>query len=400
MKNVRLFITRALPHFVLFGLAATALYHIRDIRALGFSGDLHVYAFLAIGVGMLMSFHFQRSRSFLSLVLLAAAYGLVMQNAWFSGRILYFDSYARGFLSLMIPLNLVLISFSKESGFMTPKGIGKLAFILAQFGILAYLALMQEHRFLDLLYFEILPAGWTQFTALSDVALLMTLIAIFIITGRSLMAATHINFALLLTVVTAQMAINFTDRVDVFSLFILTASVMITLSMLSESYYLAYYDELTGIPARRALLSHFAKLGRRYSIAMVDIDHFKNFNDTHGHDVGDDVLKLVASRLTEVTGGGKAYRYGGEEFTVVFAGTSKEEAAQHLDAIREKIAQTPYYKPAKSKTKKADKPIFVNVSIGVAERDDKASEPSTVMKRADDALYKSKKAGRNRVTVA
>ena len=259
---------------------------------------------------------------------------------------------------------------------------------------------MQEYRFLDLLYLEILPPAWTQFTALSDVALLTTLAAILIITFRSIQTTTHINFALLLTVITAELAINFTDQTNVFSLFILTASVMIIISMLSESYYLAYYDELTGIPARRALLGHFAKLGRRYSIAMVDIDHFKNFNDTHGHDVGDDVLKLVASGLSEVTGGGKAYRYGGEEFTIVFSGMDKNEAARHLDAVREKIAQTPYYKPAKGKRPKADKPIFVTVSIGVAEKDDKAAEPMQVMKRADDALYKSKKGGRNRVTTA
>ena len=70
---------------------------------------------------------------------------------------------------------------------------------------------------------------------------------------------------------------------------------------------------------------------------MTDVDHFKKFNDTYGHDVGDQVLRMVAARLKKVTGGGKAYRYGGEEFTIVFAGKTMEECQPHLEAVREAI---------------------------------------------------------------
>ena len=67
-----------------------------------------------------------------------------------------------------------------------------------------------------------------------------------------------------------------------------------------------------------------------YTIAMVDVDHFKTFNDKHGHDVGDQVLQLVASRLARSPGGGRAYRYGGEEFTLIFPGRTREQALPHL----------------------------------------------------------------------
>jgi len=81
---------------------------------------------------------------------------------------------------------------------------------------------------------------------------------------------------------------------------------------------MAYLDELTGLLSRRALNEYMMMLGRSYTIAMLDVDYFKKFNDTFGHDMSDQVLKMVGSKMRKVGGGGKAYRYGGEEFTVFF----------------------------------------------------------------------------------
>ena len=75
-----------------------------------------------------------------------------------------------------------------------------------------------------------------------------------------------------------------------------------------------------------------------YTIAMVDVDHFTKFNDKHGHDVGDQVLKLVASQRAKASGGGKAYRYGGEEFTILYPGKITDEAWGHAEAVREAVA--------------------------------------------------------------
>lgn len=113
---------------------------------------------------------------------------------------------------------------------------------------------------------------------------------------------------------------------------------MIAAAVSHEAYQMAFRDELTGLPGRRALNERMQRLGRSYVIAMTDVDHFKKFNDTHGHDVGDQVLRLVASRLSKVTGGGRAYRYGGEEFALVFAGKTAEECVPHVEAVREMIA--------------------------------------------------------------
>ncbi|MBU2880739.1 GGDEF domain-containing protein [Psychrosphaera sp. B3R10] len=184
--------------------------------------------------------------------------------------------------------------------------------------------------------------------------------------------------------------------------------VLLIHAVLSDSYQMAFSDELTGLAARRALLQSSISLGKKYTLAMLDVDHFKKFNDTYGHDVGDQVLRLVASKLDEVKGGGKAYRYGGEEFTIVFPNKSVNYAIPFLEQVRENIAN---YQMAirnddrpeepqdgKSKRKKnagGTKFVNVTISIGVAEREGELKDFDQVLKQSDEALYRAKQAGRN-----
>ncbi|AZD88906.1 GGDEF domain-containing protein [Pseudomonas chlororaphis] len=182
---------------------------------------------------------------------------------------------------------------------------------------------------------------------------------------------------------------------------------MIAAAVAHEAYQMAFRDELTGLPGRRALNERMQRLGRNYVLAMSDVDHFKKFNDTHGHDVGDQVLRLVASKLSKVSGGGRAYRYGGEEFAVVFAGKTLEECMPHLEVIRETIAnyniqlRNQENRPQDDQQGRqrrgaaAASSVSVTVSIGVAERQMEHRSPEEVLKSADRALYSAKGAGRN-----
>jgi PleD family two-component response regulator len=145
---------------------------------------------------------------------------------------------------------------------------------------------------------------------------------------------------------------------------------------------------------------------------MVDVDHFKRFNDTHGHDVGDQVLRLVATRLAQIDGGGKAFRYGGEEFAVLFPDRRLDEALLHLESMRESIERyrmavrgvdRPKDPEAGSRMRAAadgpaDRALSVTISIGVAQRDPMLTSPGQVLRAADAALYRAKRAGRNRVS--
>ena len=201
----------------------------------------------------------------------------------------------------------------------------------------------------------------------------------------------------------------------VFGVFAAAAGAILVVAMLQESHRLAFNDELTGLPGRRALQEAMAGLGPRYTLAMADVDHFKSFNDTHGHDIGDQVLKLVAARLAEVGGGGRAFRYGGEEFTVLFADLPLAEAFPHLEAIRASVAgyqmavrgeDRPKEKekgeklrgPGDEDSVPAVKLLSVTISIGGAEPPAEGATPTEVLRAADEALYRAKRGGRNLVS--
>ncbi len=169
---------------------------------------------------------------------------------------------------------------------------------------------------------------------------------------------------------------------------------ILLLSALQNAWHLAYVDELTALPGRRALEERLQRSLGIYALAMVDVDHFKKFNDDYGHDVGDDVLRMIAAKIGAVAGGGLAYRYGGEEFTIVFNNHSADEVKHHLQAVIDAVADTPFV----VNRRKGQKPksVQVTVSIGVTDSIGKSNAAETI-KTADQALYTAKKKGRNRL---
>lgn len=183
-------------------------------------------------------------------------------------------------------------------------------------------------------------------------------------------------------------------------------AVVIGATILTDAYSVAYRDALTNIPNRRALGQALRTLGRRYAIAMADVDHFKSFNDTWGHETGDQVLRVVASILTKHRMPVQAFRYGGEEFTLVFRGMTREEATPILDELRERIADYPLMvrksdRPSSKKDGKRHrgntgnaKMVSISASFGVSDNRH-AQSPEDAIQRADKALYKAKQAGRN-----
>lgn len=189
------------------------------------------------------------------------------------------------------------------------------------------------------------------------------------------------------------------------------AGLCLVWGLLRSSHAMAYKDELTDLPGRRALNERLKMPGSRYTIAMLDIDHFKRFNDTYGHDVGDEVLRLVASRIRSVGGGGKAYRYGGEEFCIVFPRKDLGDCIEPLEAVREEIAnyrmslRDRNLRPVRARegskrrgaTRLHSSEVAVTISAGMASRDEEFIDAEAVLAAADKQLYRAKRAGRNRI---
>ncbi len=154
----------------------------------------------------------------------------------------------------------------------------------------------------------------------------------------------------------------------------------------------ANQDGLTGLANRRAFDQDIQKLIDQqvpFSLILADIDHFKEVNDVHGHLVGDDVLRFLASLMLDVTRGEDlCYRYGGEEFAIIIKEKNEEEAFALAERLRINVSETPC-------------PIgtAIHISLGIASYHKKDQLPEMVIKRADSALYQSKHNGRNRTTI-
>lgn len=174
--------------------------------------------------------------------------------------------------------------------------------------------------------------------------------------------------------------------------------------------HLAYIDELTGLPQRRALENRLRGMGRKSAVTMLDVDHFKSFNDTWGHEVGDQVLRLLGAILSKQSGL-QAFRYGGEEFTLVFSHDRKKDIKQKLEAVRAEVEAYPLRlrqdedRPDDKKSGKqrrgsggTEKTVNITISLGCALRQP-GEAPDAILKRADEALYKAKQGGRNKVVM-
>jgi len=171
---------------------------------------------------------------------------------------------------------------------------------------------------------------------------------------------------------------------------------------IAKSFEMAVTDSLTGLHNRLYLETHLATLFKRaverrrpLSVLMTDIDRFKLVNDTYGHDGGDEVLREFAKRLRRnVRGSDLASRYGGEEFFIVMPDTDATIAAIVAERIRREVASTPFGVNRNAAT------IPVTISVGIASVLPRGDSVADLLKRADDALYDAKAAGRNRVVSA
>jgi GGDEF domain-containing protein len=366
-------------------------------------------SYVSLAIGAIIAWQFGRSRlvyACLLLMLIAANKELSLTPELLEVR---YSGILFGFVFLL---------YSRDKGFSAINLCFSLVVLFAIF-LLSWLAIPSLQitsqtwlTSLGSMLFQLSPDIRTHITPFSSVLLiigcLLGLIRLFFKTDN-----TH-NALFFALVLSAFAAIYHNAEFGLIT--IVGLAILISYSVLKDSFTMAFKDELTGIPSRRALMQFVQTLGRKYTIVMSDIDHFKKFNDTYGHDVGDEVLKLVASKLDKVLGGGKTFRFGGEEFIIVFPRKTSTEVLPFVEIVRQTIADYDIalrVKPRPPKPKKPlagkkaptkkpakDKIVKVTTSFGVAQRTKEHADFENIMKQADIALYAAKKAGRNCVKVA
>jgi len=385
--------------------------------------DFYYYAIFCAGILLALRFHSNRTL-FTMLTLLLAHRAL----GFFSvGRSLNYGAGHIAFevIAFLLPLNFLLFSYIQERGFTLPALTPYLALVFLESIVVALLcrpAAKSSPALFHAAYLSHSLFAWSQvpqFGLFSFVAAALLLAYRFFHFQQPLEAGFF--WSLIATFASFQKGSIHAEG----TAYAATAGLILLSSIIENSYVLAYHDELTLLPGRRAFNTALLRLEPPYTIAVVDIDHFKRFNDTYGHDTGDQVLRLVAARLARVGGGGKAFRVGGEEFNIVFAGTKLQDALPHLEQLRAVVQNSSFriregperrttprgsdrrgrtHKNA-AKGKRANSPghtagsLSVTVSIGVAEPTQQKDLVLQVIECADKALYRAKQAGRNRVEV-
>ena len=374
--------------------------------------------YCALAGGMLLAWRFHSSRTFLSLLVLF----LAQQGASFAAGQPYVQTTVQA-LAILIPVNFILIALMHERG-LTAESLAPIGLLLFVQSLTVAVfwgssgtrpsPLVHARHFGD-------PVPIARYAVFVIVAAAVLLVARFLLTRKP------VESALFWSLCSVALALRATEMPRTSTLYWATATCILAVSIVENSYLLAYHDELTALPSRRAFNDALLRLKNPYSIAVVDIDHFKRFNDTYGHDTGDQVLRLVAAKLARVTGGGEAYRCGGEEFMILFPGKATSEVAEHLEDLRRKIESSEFHVRGHDRRQEPRGPdrrnersragarkgyiirqlaegknadaLSVTVSIGLATSTESADTES-VVKAADKALYRAKENGRNRLETA
>jgi len=395
---------RVLPEGpILAGLLALLRWAPRPTLA-AFSDFYPVAVFAA---GLWLGWRFHRSRLVFALLVLALANWALrafppVAAAPAPAQVIF---QATAFL---LPLNLAAISIGSERGFLTPAGLARIGTILLQVGLVAAFARrapLQSHALFETEFLPSVLFGWTRLGQPALAAFLASAAALTVFLFFSSAPAT--SRAFLWTVALAFVGLRAGHPGPAATVTLTTAGLLLVVAVVEASFTMAYQDGLTGLPGRRSLAEELQRLSGRYAVAMVDVDHFKKFNDTYGHDAGDQVLRMVAARLGAVSGGGRSFRYGGEEFAVLFPGKTTEECLPALEELRAAVEESrftlrgrlrPRKKPdAPKRSGKKRRHLSITVSIGVSDHDDAAVAPDKVVQAADRALYRAKEGGRNRV---
>lgn len=412
-----------LPGGILLAIAAGVIQS-GLLRNFGVAVDFFYYT--AFAAGLLLAWRFHSSRVFSALVLIFLAQ-----------RVIEFFSQGRtpltgpGLTSLeaisfLLPLNLAVLAVIRDRAVSIDAAAPRLLVLFVESVFVAVICRPAPSAGGKLFHGAVASPSWFSWTSIPQISLLVFLSAFVFLIVRTVLRPKPVESGFAWALAASFVALNANGVGSTARAYIATAAIILIVSIVETSYVMAYHDELTGLPSRRAFNDATVLLDTPYTVAEVDIDHFKSVNDTYGHETGDEVLCMVASKLAHVTGGGQAFRVGGEEFTILFPGKSSFDILADLELLRARIERSPFQlrrhpdrrssargpdrrtaaakkKIQRPQSKRLSTPstaLTVTVSIGVAEPSADHQNFEAVLKLADEALYAAKRGGRNRVEVA
>lgn len=402
--------------YTILGLLPLAFYIMPELASLPIFNNSIIFLFtylIYIGLGAIaiLGLKLNQTRIMISALLLLLMYFMCMGNN-FLAQIGVDGTRLREIFTFAFPLSISAIFLTRERKILSFHFLLKLVIAFVPFLVFTAWVTDFNESYIKMVYFHFIQA--IDFIEVPQ----LTILPVILMVGISLYRHSKkiapfllaLNIGLIPLFSVAHIGMDTTLPPLAVSSLTIIGFLAITI-MLGHSLFLMYWqrvyiDELTQIANRRALDEKLDSISGTFAIGMIDIDHFKKFNDTFGHDAGDDVLKTVASVVNTMSKA-QVFRYGGEEFTALFPGMTAEEAQSYADETRNRLAKRDFFIRQTPKRDKKDrgksdesskKKVQITISIGLSESTGDLT-PEEVIKNADKGLYDAKEAGRNCVKI-
>lgn len=355
--------------------------------------------FILAFIALVLSVWFQHSRTFyaictllFTMCIMQSGFNRLDQKAFING------------ISLVIPIAFILLAVVEERGITTKHGLIK-GLVLIVLVLIVLVDAGSKNSFIA----KLKTSGFffgnaDNIQSIPRISVFLFVLCLCVMLISYLKKSATMDMAFTGVAMESFIILHFTGYPNVLSIFYSAAFLTFIIALFDASYSLAYRDTLTGLLSRRAMEQEVLRIGSKYAIAILDLDHFKRVNDIYGHKVGDDVLRMVAAMIEKNISGGKAFRYGGEEFVVIYPKKSAKDIVAQLDKLRMSIEKRPLILRSENRPKKKPKrkihstsrgKVWITVSIGIAEKKEGTTSALEVIEAADKALYRAKKNGRN-----
>jgi diguanylate cyclase (GGDEF)-like protein len=373
------------------------------------TGDLTavpgVLIYLLALTGLTASGMFRRSREFSMFLLILGCYAGLRFYNWAPDASPAQQELSLGLIALLLPINVFIGDVLRERGIVS--GHGTLRILIIGFQVSAIVLVLQvaPQSLLQALRASFTDAPWVTRTQLPQIAVFSAAVTTGWLVFRCFRQPSSLQNGLLFGFLATMIGLNQHAYPSVAGTWFVMAELILLAAGVIHTHNVAFFDDLTGMPTRRSLKQHVAQLGKRYTIAMLDIDHFKKINDSHGHDAGDQVLRMIAAEIRRLAAG-RGYRYSGGAFALVFPSKDGAETTVLMETLRQRIADRPFIirslvrprrKPINPRQTTKLRRILITVSIGVAEKQPQHADSLDVLRAADRALFRAKQAGRDQV---
>ena len=365
---------------------------------------IYVFPYVVFVFGLLFCWIFRRSRIGLSLLILIIG---DQSFLWMPPVHTGIESSDPIFqiTALLIPLNLLVLTLVTHEAIFTRTTLLWTLFILFQTMVAGWLAYAYPVMTAAALNIAFLPSAVTVWSHLAQPVMLAWGTALTLQITHALSADSEIEKGFVWAQIAVVVALYSVQMGWEPRPFLALAGLIIVMSLMQTSYRSSFRDETTKLPGSRAFEMATKRLGRRYSLAIVEIDQLKETNNHYGRSIGDQVLALVAKKIVHASGRGKVFAHDAEHFLILFPATSPQNTLVPLERVRKAVEAACFVLQNRKLVRHVRKPVGnttptvvdlpVTVSIGICGTDGGVGLPAGIVKAAYQAVHGAKSEGGN-----